>query len=261
MQGGCPGANIIHISQVSSFDATIITTGPYCVFDTSITLAAVDPGGTWSGTGITNATTGTFNPSAAGIGSHQVIYQIPGSCGDADTALIMVSSKLNATINPVGAVCSNLAPFNLTAASAGGNWSGAGIISPSLGTFSPAVADTGIHIIMYAISGQCGDSDTVAVKVISCEVTPVIYVPNIFSPNGDNINDILYVRGQAISNLEFIIYDRWGEKVFETTDQTKGWDGTFRGKPMDEAVYFWHLKATLGIDKQINWKGSLTLVR
>ncbi|XOV66160.1 MAG: T9SS type A sorting domain-containing protein [Fluviicola sp.] len=72
-------------------DATITPVGPLCVTDPAITLTAADGGGVWSGTGITNSTTGTFDPSVAGVGTHTITYSIPGACGDSKTESIAVT--------------------------------------------------------------------------------------------------------------------------------------------------------------------------
>lgn len=75
-----------------------------------------------------------------------------------------------------------------------------------------------------------------------------VYVPTGFTPNDDQANDDLLVHGQVSARiLDFRIFDRWGEMVFQTTDfrpndLTKGWDGTFRGKPMPPDVYVWTLE-------------------
>jgi gliding motility-associated-like protein len=98
------------------------------------------------------------------------------------------------------------------------------------------------------------------IPIIDC-FTPVIYVPNIFSPNGDGQNDNLYMRGQGIKSLDFVIFDRWGEKVFETIDQTEFWDGTFKGKDMPVGIYAYHLKATMNDNQKIVKKGNISLVR
>src|SRR5581483_11889855 len=54
-----------------------------------------------------------------------------------------------------------------------------------------------------------------------------LFVPNAFSPNGDGQNDILYVRDNCILTMDFTIYDRWGNKVFESKNQSTGWDGAY----------------------------------
>ena len=84
---------------------------------------------------------------------------------------------------------------------------------------------------------------------------------NAFSPNGDGVNDILRVRGLNLLELELKIFDRWGELVFETTDQSIGWDGTFKGKEVDPDVYVYHLRV-ICFDEQENLiKGNITLIR
>ena len=88
-----------------------------------------------------------------------------------------------------------------------------------------------------------------------------LFVPNIFSPNGDLNNDVLYVRSHNIKTMDFCIYNRWGEKVFESKDINKGWDGTFKDSKCSEGVFVYYLNATLKNDKQIMKKGNVTLIR
>ena len=90
---------------------------------------------------------------------------------------------------------------------------------------------------------------------------PNIFIPNAFSPNNDNNNDILYVRGKGIEEFYLAIYNRWGEKVFETTDINTGWDGTYKGQLMDPAVFVYYLKATCINENVFEKKGNITLVR
>jgi gliding motility-associated-like protein len=89
----------------------------------------------------------------------------------------------------------------------------------------------------------------------------VVWTPNIFSANGDGLNDVFYVRGPIHpENFTLIIYSRWGEKIFETTDPTLGWDGTFRGKPLNTAVFAYIATgSTLG-GAEFELKGNITLI-
>ncbi len=93
------------------------------------------------------------------------------------------------------------------------------------------------------------------------DIEPLIGLPTAFSPNGDGENDILYVRGAAIATLDLKIFNRWGQLVFETNTQTKGWDGTFNGQPQPIDAYAYVLNATFidGTAKQM--KGNITLLR
>ena len=69
------------------------------------------------------------------------------------------------------------------------------------------------------------------------------------------------VRGECFTAFNFKVFDRWGEKVFETVNSNTGWDGTFNGENLlDNGVYFWSLKATKN-GEEINRKGYTTLLR
>jgi gliding motility-associated-like protein len=88
-----------------------------------------------------------------------------------------------------------------------------------------------------------------------------IYVPNLFSPNGDGVNDIEYVYGTAIAQLEFRIYNQWGQLVFTSKDQRTGWDGTMNGQRQPVGVYVYIVKATMQDGSVITKKGNVTLMR
>jgi gliding motility-associated-like protein len=89
----------------------------------------------------------------------------------------------------------------------------------------------------------------------------IYYLPNIFTPNSDGKNDILYLRGKGIEYFTLYIYDRWGEKVFQTSDLNFGWDGKLYGKPMQDAVFTYYIKGKCLNGEDIDKKGNVTLVR
>jgi gliding motility-associated-like protein len=105
--------------------------------------------------------------------------------------------------------------------------------------------------------------DDVSVEIIpdTSVIEDDIFIPNIFSPNGDLNNDVLYVRSHNIKTMDFCIYNRWGEKVFEAKDINKGWDGRYNGSACNEGVFVYYLSATLKDDKTIVKKGNVTLIR
>ena len=86
-------------------------------------------------------------------------------------------------------------------------------------------------------------------------------MPNVFSPNGDGKNDVLYVYGNYIDKVEMRIFNQWGEQIQVINSRTKGWDGTQRGKPQPVGVYVYVLKAVLANGKTVEMKGSITLLR
>ena len=110
--------------------------------------------------------------------------------------------------------------------------------------------------------GECSDSRTVTVVVIdpSCE-EPFIFIPTGFTPNNDNINDVLYVRAINIDELYFTIYNRWGQKLFETEDINVGWDGTFKGERLPPDVYGYYIRAKCYNSDEFFKKGNITLIR
>jgi gliding motility-associated-like protein len=91
-----------------------------------------------------------------------------------------------------------------------------------------------------------------------------IYVPNAFTPNGDGFNDIFEIYGKKNlwKEMSMIIYNRWGEKVFDTNDSQFGWDGTFHGVLQNPQVYVYELRITFinGYAMPLQ-KGSITLIR
>lgn len=89
-----------------------------------------------------------------------------------------------------------------------------------------------------------------------------IDVPSAFTPNGDGINDVIYVRGWGIKQLlEFKIFNRWGQCVFETDDLYQGWDGTFKGMKQDMDTYAYTVKALTYGNKTLTKNGLINLLR
>jgi gliding motility-associated-like protein len=136
-----------------------------------------------------------------------------------------------------------------------------GLATPNAQTTNALVNETTIFTLTVS-DGICDVSDTVEVKVytIICE-DPYVFIPNAFTPNGDNYNDVLYVRGIWIEKMIFRVFDRWGEMVFESTDPNFGWDGIFRGKKLDPDVYDYYLDVTCIGGLQSITKGNVTLMK
>ncbi len=108
----------------------------------------------------------------------------------------------------------------------------------------------------------CVTYDTVTIYIVDviCE-EPYVYIPNAFTPNGDNINDVFNVRTQQGTEIYLAIFDRWGEKIFETYDLSNSWDGTFRGKPCDPGVFVYYCEVICYNNKMYSKKGNVTLIR
>ena len=115
------------------------------------------------------------------------------------------------------------------------------------------------YYVEVSNSPYCKRRDSVLVKVDF--VCGDFFVPNAFSPNGDGLNDMINVHGFCIGTYVLQIYNRWGEKVFETSSMTESWDGTFRGKNMDTGVFVYRADGVTIDGKPFNIKGNITLIR
>ncbi len=133
---------------------------------------------------------------------------------------------------------------------------------------SPTVTTTyTLTVKNDSISGcACADSistDTVTIRV--CPPPPPlennIFIPSAFSPNGDGQNDILLPKGNNVATLYMAIFDRWGNKVFESENINEGWDGNYKGKPCETATYSYYANGSYEDGKMFSTKGNVTLVR
>ncbi len=150
-------------------DATIDPVARMCANAPPVTLTAHDPGGNWSGKGVSG---NKFDPSVAGVGSHIIRYNITNAegCSDTDTAIVKVMPVPDATIDPVPTLCITDTTITLTAASDGGIWSGPGVTG---NIFNPAISGYGNHQIEYKIvdSNGCMDSDLITITVATPDAT------------------------------------------------------------------------------------------
>jgi len=118
------------------------------------------------------------------------------------------------------------------------------------------------YYVIFDDGNGCVYTDSVRVVVIDVFCyDPYIYFPNAFSPDGDGTNDILYARGIYIEEMELLIFDRWGNLVFESHNPDNGWDGTYNNKPCDPGVYAYYLKILCFNKVYYIKKGNITLIR
>ena len=118
--------------------------------------------------------------------------------------------------------------------------------------------ETTAFIVYYDQDSSCTAVDTVNVTV---NFIPAIGVPNSFSPNGDGRNDVLRVLGQGITRMEFKIFNRYGQLVFETTNQNEGWDGLFNDKELNAGTFVYTLEVTFAEGNREVYTGDVNLVR
>lgn len=121
---------------------------------------------------------------------------------------------------------------------------------------------TTTYTIKVTDTFQCSKIATVTIDVIklTCNDT-FVFIPNAFSPNADGHNDKLFVRSLILQNFYFVVYNHWGQKVFETTDLKEGWDGTYKGKECPNGVYDYYFKGTCIEGEILEKRGNVMLIR
>lgn len=129
-------------------------------------------------------------------------------------------------------------------------------------TDCPEPTVTPVRDLMYYVEmnvNGCVYGDSILVLVNDLERP--FYAPNAFSPNGDFVNDYFELYGSGIKNVVFMVFDRWGEKVFEGRDMADRWDGTIKGKPGQQGIYVLHVFVQFKDGASKRFSQSLTLVR
>ena len=118
--------------------------------------------------------------------------------------------------------------------------------------------EAGTYKVKLTVSNStCSFSDSLTVIVSES----AIYVPNVFTPNGDNVNDEFRIGYKSLISFQCWVYNRWGRQVYYWTDPTKGWDGNINGKKAVPGPYFYVIKA-IGSDKKVyKMKGDINLLR
>jgi gliding motility-associated-like protein len=119
---------------------------------------------------------------------------------------------------------------------------------------------------VYCVTGvnEFGCRDTAYLKVEVEQFCNTFFIPNAFAPEqgGDEHNDVFKMYGEdCFDKVKLMLFDRWGEVVFETTNFVDSWDGTFKGKPLNTGVYVYYVEGTLLNGQSFTRKGNVTLIR
>ncbi len=90
-----------------------------------------------------------------------------------------------------------------------------------------------------------------------------VFVPTAFSPNKNNVNDefIPIYLNVKYSNFKFSVYNRWGERIFETIDKDKGWNGKYNNEDCQQEVYVWIVEGEYEGGETFMFRGTVTLLR
>lgn len=206
-------------------------------------------------------------------------YSAPGSysvtltarndnCGFEDTySFVLTVSELNggvtsATADPVYLDEGDASQLEALPDGLSYEWSPAESLDDAFAHDPVATPPVSTTYYVLISDGACATLDSVRVFVneLVCG-DPFIFLPNAFSPNGDQENDVLHVRGGNITDMYLTIYNRWGEMVFESRDIAVGWDGFYEGKLVDPAVFAYYLEVVCADGQAYFEKGNVTVLR
>jgi len=207
----------------------------------------------------------------ADAGTYTVGMRVTDSstCNITDTATVTVTigakPKAGYTFTPAAPIENE--PFTFINTSTGATryrWEfgdGDTLVTNSLDT--PVIHQynaSGMYEVCLYVSTDMGCLDTSCLP-INALTKPLVDVPNALSPNGDGHNDRIHVRGFGISKMDWKIYNRWGQLVFQSTSPSIGWDGYYKGVLQPQDVYTYVLNIIFTDNRTYQKKGDITLLR
>ncbi len=203
-----------------------------------------------------NTTPGVVaNPNATTI--YSVLVSNNGFCGH--TATVAVQVNPNPVVFAGRDTIFNLdEPMFLNATGTGTlTWiDGQGIFCAVCPNTKINATSSGCYVIETVNQFGCKAKDDVCIEITT---DFGVYIPNIFTPNEDGLNDVFYVKGYSISDVTMDIFDRWGERLFGSNDQKFGWNGTYKGVNCKNDVYIYKVTYK-GLDGKKYYKtGHVTL--
>jgi gliding motility-associated-like protein len=248
------------ICKGSCIDFTDFSTGPVLNWN-------------WNFIGATTSSSTVKNPSNicypnAGIFPVKLIVS-NGTVNDTIIKNIQVTSTASVSAGSnVTITAGSSTTLNASGSFAAYNWLPAtGLSDPNSQNpvANPSVTTT--YYLFVANGTNCTATSSVTVFVGDTNTLTItngcgdVFVPTAFSPNGDGENDLQCVMGNCIETMRLTIYNRWGEKVFESDDPKKCWDGALQGKAMDTGIFVYHLTATFKSGESVEKKGNIHLIR
>lgn len=254
--GTCSDTAAVTVFVTSSLVAGVNSV-TICTGQTAVLTASGGGNYLWS----TGSTANPISVSPASTSTYSVLVTI-GTCSATATATVVV--------NPITLVSA----WSTTTITAGSSTSlsatGGSTYVWSSGETTATISVSPLVTTTYCVTSAdlCSDTSCVVVfveQVDNCNYSDdQLFVPDAFSPNNDTKNDVLgiyYPDPSCVKELVFIIYDRWGEKVFEATDMAATWNGAFDGKPMNTAVFVYYMKVIFISGNEVIRKGNVSLVR
>lgn len=272
MAGSCNGPDTVF--QTVTFDPIFVTAPSLPPIDACVGTEVQFPGGgsnvnsyAWNfGDGSTSELpTPTHTYTSPGTYNIQLQVSNPNSCNKTEsvstTVTVHPSPTVAFTVTP--AVAEPNVPFTFNNQSTGASsylWTFGDGASSTLEHPTHAYNRTGSYDVCLTATNQFNCSMKLC-RSLEALVYPLADVPSGFSPNGDGNNDVFRVRGYGIEKMNLSVYNRWGELIFESTNQDIGWDGTYKGKPQEMDAYAYVLSVGFVDGTSVKKSGNVTLIR
>lgn len=268
---GCsdPVTDTMRVTVKPTFYSSFSVNPKICYGSPGNATVNITPAGNYTYTWVTNPVqSGSVINGPAGKSYQVKITDLSTGCKK-DTSIIIPSyNAIQALFSPnPNMSCipfeNNLVSFlDLCNGALSGNWNFNGAIR----SYTPGQTETyefkdpGTYTVSLSVvnDGNCPSDYLLNICILP---STEIFIPDIFSPNNDGNNDVLFVRSNGLKEMRFAIYDRLGNKVFESTDVGRGWDGTYNGSMAEQGVYAYVLEGTLVTDKKVTKKGDISLIR
>jgi gliding motility-associated-like protein len=194
----------------------------------TLLLDAQNPGAAWIWN--TGANTQTLLVDSSGLYAVTVILQ-PGNCVESDSVNVHIAQTVN--LGPDVSLCGQLNGITLDAGNAGATY----LWNTGDTTRTITVTEPGIYTVT-AVNGLCTLRDSIVVSGSLGEA--MVFIPNSFTPNGDGKNDWFTIVGEGITEYHLLVFNRWGELIFETSN-LQGWDGKLNNTVAQNEVYVYRL--------------------
>ena len=266
----CTDTATVNVMVFPNPSATIAANNVCQGIPTDFTSTSVPPTGVtylwYFGDGDTSSAQNPIHEYANPDSFNVILVVALGNCFFADTSPTVVypTPVANFEANTITGYADNSSPvtfINRSTNSSLWQWNFGDQTGSAQESPSHVYAQPGVYSVSLVAANQFGCSDSInKPDYISIYPLPKLYIPNVFAPD-EGTNNILLVYTTGVKYFDFMIFDRWGEKVFESEDVLTGWDGTYKGKKAAMGVYAYYLKVIFDDGSPGNYTGSVTLLR
>jgi len=270
---GCTVTQSVNITQPAGMTISTSTTPTACGVTNGI-ASVTSSGGALPYTYIWLTNPVQTSPTASNLasGSYTVIVSDANGCTQSQSASVSGGTSPTANFNFNPDVVSLLDPVAAFTDGSTGNptvwlWNFGDTGSANNTSFlqNPVhlYSDTGLYCITLIVSDPSGICRDTIVKCLKVETPYTFYIPNSFTPNNDGKNDFFMGYGTCIKEFQLLIFDRWGNKIFESSDLNNGWNGAVnnKGKMVQEDVYVWKVRILDIYKKEHKYVGRVTMLR